>query len=53
VGLPAGRPPDPTISFIGENWWKLPATLGAIVLALWQILEWTGAAHAIAAAAGK
>lgn len=47
------QPPDPTISFIGENWWKLPATLGAIVLALWQILEWTGAAHAIAAAAGN
>jgi len=45
-------PPDPTIPFIGENWWKLPATFAAIAFALWQILEWTGAAHAIAAAAG-
>jgi hypothetical protein len=26
---PAG---DPTVAFIGENWWKLPATLGAMLL---------------------
>jgi hypothetical protein len=45
--------PDPTIPFIGENWWKLPATLGTILLALWQVLEWTGAAQAIADAAGR
>jgi hypothetical protein len=39
--------PDPTIPFIGENWWKLPATLGALLLAIWQVLEWTGASRAI------
>ncbi|HEX7837505.1 MAG TPA: hypothetical protein VF469_08590 [Kofleriaceae bacterium] len=39
--------PDPTIAFIGENWWRLPATLGTMLLALWQILEWTGAARVI------
>jgi hypothetical protein len=39
--------PDPTIPFIGENWWKLPATLGALLLAIWQVLEWTGASRVI------
>jgi hypothetical protein len=39
--------PDPTIPFIGENWWKLPATLGSLFVALWGVLEWTGAAKAL------
>lgn len=39
--------PDPTIPFIGENWWKLPATAGALVVAIWQVLEWTGASRVI------
>ncbi|HEX7940298.1 MAG TPA: hypothetical protein VF488_00755 [Gemmatimonadaceae bacterium] len=48
-----GKPaPDPTIAFIGENWWKLPATVGALLLAIWQVLEWTGAARIIVATAG-
>jgi hypothetical protein len=44
--------PDPTIPFIGENWWKLPATLGALLLAIWQVLEWTGASRVILGAIG-
>lgn len=44
--------PDPTIPFIGENWWKLPATLGALLLAIWQVLEWTGASRVILGAVG-
>jgi len=39
--------PDPTIPFIGENWWKLPATAGALLVAIWQVLEWSGASRVI------
>jgi len=45
-------PPTQRSRSSARNWWKLPATFAAIAFALWQILEWTGAAHAIAAAAG-
>ena len=38
---------DPTVPFIGENWWKLPATLGGLLLALWGVLESTGAARVL------
>ena len=49
--LDAKPAPDPTIAFIGESWWKLPATVGALLLAIWQVLEWTGAARIILATA--
>lgn len=39
--------PDPTIPFVGENWWRLPATLGALLLVIWQVLELTGASRVI------
>jgi hypothetical protein len=39
--------PDPTISFIGEDWWKLPSLLGGILFAVWAILEWTGSSQTL------
>jgi hypothetical protein len=35
------RPPaDPTINFLGEHWWKLPATVVGALTALWAITNW-------------
>jgi len=34
------RAPDPTRGFIGDKWWGLPATLMAVLLAIWALLEW-------------
>ena len=39
--------PDPTIAFIGADWWKLPATLGSLAFAAWGVLEWTGASSRV------
>jgi hypothetical protein len=33
---------DPTISFIGEAWWRLPATVGASLASIWALLEFLG-----------
>lgn len=35
-------PPDPTINFIGEHWWQLPAIVSGVLAALWLILQLTG-----------
>jgi hypothetical protein len=35
-------PPDPTISFLGENWWSLPASLTGVFAALWVLIKVTG-----------
>jgi hypothetical protein len=32
-------PPDPTIGFLGDNWWKLPATIFAALTALWTLTQ--------------
>ena len=43
-----GEPaPDPTAAFLGDDWWKLPATLGSLLFALWGVMEWAGAAKVI------
>jgi hypothetical protein len=39
--------PDPTIPFIGEDWWKLPTLVGGGLVAAWVFLEWTGAAQLV------
>jgi len=37
------RPPgDPTINFLGEHWWKLPATIFGALTVLWAVIEWSG-----------
>ncbi|HBB87606.1 MAG TPA: hypothetical protein DC047_08325 [Blastocatellia bacterium] len=35
-------PPDPTINFLGEHWWKLPTVIFAIFGLLWLIVEQIG-----------
>jgi hypothetical protein len=35
-------PPDPTIIFLGEHWWKLPSIALAVLAALWWVLERIG-----------
>jgi hypothetical protein len=35
-------PKDPTIDFLGTEWWKLPATIGVSLAAIWAILEGLG-----------
>jgi hypothetical protein len=35
-------PVDPTISFLGMDWWKLPATIGVSLASIWAILEFMG-----------
>jgi hypothetical protein len=42
------RPPkDPTIDFLGTDWWKLPATIGVSLASIWALLEWLGIAKFI------
>jgi hypothetical protein len=38
----AKLPPDPTIDFIGENWWKLPAVISSIFALSWLIATQVG-----------
>lgn len=33
-------PPDPTIGFLGEHWWSLPASIIAIAAALWFLIKY-------------
>jgi hypothetical protein len=35
-------PVDPTISFLGTDWWKLPAMIGVSLASIWALLEFTG-----------
>jgi hypothetical protein len=37
-------PPDPTINFLGEHWWKLPTVILGMFAFLWLILEQVGVA---------
>jgi hypothetical protein len=32
-------PPDPTNSFLGDTWWKLPATIFGALTALWALTQ--------------
>jgi hypothetical protein len=32
-------PPDPTIGFLGDTWWKLPATIFGAFAALWALTQ--------------
>ena len=32
-------PPDPTIGFLGDNWWKLPATIIGAFTVMWTIAQ--------------
>jgi hypothetical protein len=42
--------PDPTVAFLGENWWRLPATFAGMFAGLWAVLEWARVAQIISAA---
>ena len=33
---------DPTRSFLGDAWWKLPASVIGTLAALWALIEWFG-----------
>lgn len=33
---------DPTISFLGTDWWKLPATITVSLASIWALLEFIG-----------
>jgi len=35
-------PIDPTISFLGTDWWKLPATISVSLASIWALLEFMG-----------
>lgn len=35
-------PPDPTINFLGEHWWKLPTVIAGMFALLWLIVEQIG-----------
>lgn len=35
-------PVDPTISFLGTEWWKLPATITVSLTTIWALLEFIG-----------
>jgi len=35
-------PGDPTINFIGEHWWKLPAIIIGALAILWTAIKWSG-----------
>jgi len=39
--------PDPTMKFIGEHWWRLPAVVFGFIGVLWGLLEWFGLARLI------
>jgi hypothetical protein len=43
-------PPDPTASFLGEDWWRLPATFAGLFVGLWTVLEWARVTDVISAA---
>jgi len=45
-------PPDPTIPFLGEHWWKLPAIVFGIGAASWSVLEMFGVADYLTKLAG-
>ncbi|OPX93943.1 MAG: hypothetical protein A4E62_02909 [Syntrophorhabdus sp. PtaU1.Bin002] len=48
------RPPvDPTIGFLGTDWWKLPATISVSLASLWALLEFLGLSKIIADIAQK
>lgn len=32
-------PPDPTIGFLGDTWWKLPATVFGALTAMWALTQ--------------
>lgn len=36
------QPTDPTISFLGTEWWKLPATISVALASIWVLLGWLG-----------
>ncbi len=35
-------PPDPTIGFLGEKWWSLPASLVTVLSAIWLLIKLLG-----------
>lgn len=37
-------PPDPTINFLGEHWWKLPSLIVGMFALLWLIVQQIGVA---------
>ena len=41
------QPTDPTINFLGTEWWKLPATISVALASIWALLEWLGIAKII------
>lgn len=45
-----GLPKDPTLSFLGSAWWKLPATIGAALASIWALLEGLGLSKIILSA---
>ncbi len=40
-------PVDPTISFLGTDWWKLPATITVSLTSIWALLEFIGLSNII------
>ncbi len=36
------QPTDPTISFLGTEWWKLPAAISVALASIWVLLRWLG-----------
>ena len=38
----ADAPPDPTVPFLGDNWWKLPAILLGGASSLWLMVDALG-----------
>jgi len=47
-----GLPPDPTVGFLGAQWWNLPATILATVATFWALIQWTSLGELLKAAAG-
>jgi hypothetical protein len=47
LGETRKEPTDPTIAFLGAEWWKLPATITVSLASIWALLEWAGVAKII------
>jgi hypothetical protein len=47
LGETRKEPADPTIAFLGTEWWKLPATITVSLASIWALLEWAGVAKII------
>ena len=45
-------PPDPTTTFLGEHWWKLPAVISGIFALSWLVVEQIGVSDLILRLAG-